>query len=134
MTPGTFLPGAYVRFTVHLSKDILQNKDPSAPLILGSVNEVETQPTYVVCKLKRHRWFQRDLKSRNPLTMSIGWRRFQTLPYYGIEKEVGAVKYDSGLITENPPIRALKYTPGTMHCAATFWGYGVASGVGVLCF
>lgn len=47
---------------------------------------------------------------------------------------MGAAKYDSGLLSENPPVRALKYTPGTMHCAAVFWGYGIASGVGVVCF
>jgi hypothetical protein len=36
-------------------------------------------------RLKRHRWFPKVLKARDPLVFSMGWRRFQSLPLYALE-------------------------------------------------
>ena len=83
--------------------------DPCYPVVVGGVQVGEGRLGYVRVRLKKHRWYSRVLKSRDPLVLSVGWRRFQSLPVYSTEDHNGRQ-------------RMIKYTPQHMHCTATLYG------------
>lgn len=131
----TFLPGEYVRFCFTPAKEFLEHYNEAEPLIIGGLLPGESTREYLTAKVKRHRWFPKILKSRNPLVLAVGWRRFQTLPIYALEQEnKTAMGIDTGLITETPPMKMLKYTPEHMHCQCIFYGYRVPAGSGLVAF
>lgn len=67
------------------------------------------QVGYMHLRFKRHRWYPKLLKNRDPLVFSAGWRRFQALPVFSQEDN-------------NQRHRMLKYSPEHMHCRATIFG------------
>ena len=83
--------------------------DPAYPVIVGGVLPEERQMGYMRVRLKKHRWHKRILKSFDPLVVSVGWQRYQTLPVYFIEDH-------------NKRQRMIKYTPEHLHCNACFYG------------
>ncbi|XP_026431239.1 ribosome biogenesis protein BMS1 homolog [Papaver somniferum] len=60
-------------------------------------------------RLKRHDWHMKLLKAGDPITVSAGWRRYQTIPIYA--SELDSKQYEIA-----------KYTPQYEHCLAMFWG------------
>ncbi|BDA50761.1 probable pre-rRNA-processing protein TSR1 homolog at N-terminal half [Coccomyxa sp. Obi] len=84
--------------------ELVKHWDPAQPLLVGGLSASEEGRGFLQLRLKRHRWFERLLKTRDPLIFSIGWRRFQML----------------------------KYSPEHMHCLANIYGALAPPNTGVL--
>ncbi|KAF7268429.1 hypothetical protein GWI33_018439 [Rhynchophorus ferrugineus] len=115
-----FRPGMYVRIEfTNVPSEFITNFDPTYPLVLGSLNMGEENIGFVNVKIKKHRWYSKILKTKDPLIISLGWRRFQTIPLYS-------------KLEDNLKFRYLKYTPEHLACNAHFWGPLTPQGTGFL--
>lgn len=106
--------GSYVKIVFdNLPCEFVENLDPEYPIVLGGLLATESRFGIMNVRIRRHRWHKKILKSQDPLILSLGWRRFQTIPIY--------TTTDSR--TRN---RMLKYTPEHAYCFASFYGPLVA--------
>lgn len=106
--------GLYVKIVFEeLPCEFVDNLDPEYPIVLGGLLATESRFGIMNVRIRRHRWHKKILKSNDPLILSLGWRRFQTIPIY--------TTTDSR--TRN---RMLKYTPEHAYCFASFYGPLVA--------
>lgn len=102
--------GLYVRLGFKmLPAEFVENFDASYPVLVGALNMAEENVGFVNCKVKKHRWYKKILKTNDPLIISMGWRRFQTVAVYA-------------KVEDNFRHRYLKYTPNHVTCSMTFWG------------
>ncbi|KAJ0969389.1 hypothetical protein J5N97_022266 [Dioscorea zingiberensis] len=115
-----FRTGSYLRLEVHdVPFEMVEHFDPCHPLLVGGIGLGEENVGYMQVRMKRHRWHRKVLKTRDPIIISVGWRRYQTIPVYAIEDRNGRH-------------RMLKYTPEHMHCLAMLWGPLAPPKTGVL--
>jgi len=101
--------------------EFVEHFEPCTPIIVGGLQPGEERLGVLVARVKKHRWHKKVLKSQDPLTFSIGWRRFQSLPLYATKDA-------------NLRLRNLKYTPEHMHCHALFYGPSTPPNTGLLAF
>ena len=73
---GHYKCGVYIRIEVRLDKAISRKLEPEYPVVLCSLKHQETSMCYVRVKIKKHRWYPHVLKPKDPVTFSIGWRKF----------------------------------------------------------
>lgn len=115
-----YRPGMYVRIEFeNVASEFVTNFDPTYPIVIGALNMGEENIGYVNVKIKKHRWYKKILKANDPLIISLGWRRFQTVPLYS-------------KLEDDLKFRYLKYTPEHLSCNAHFWGPITPQGTGFL--
>lgn len=102
--------GSYVRIVFeNVPMEFVENFDSRVPVIMGGLLPTELKFGIINARIRRHRWHKKILKTNDPLVLSLGWRRFQTLPIYTT----------SDSRTRN---RMLKYTPEHTYCFTSFYG------------
>ncbi|MCL7033729.1 hypothetical protein MKW94_018590 [Papaver nudicaule] len=102
--------GDYVRLDVHdVPPEMVENFDPRYPILVGGILEEEENSGYMQVKLRCHSWRFDLLMTGAPITVSAGWRRYQTTAVYAKE-------------SENGRHQLLNYTPEAKDCLAVFWG------------
>jgi ribosome biogenesis protein BMS1 len=114
--------GTYVRLELHsVPAELVEHFDPAYPLVVGGLLGAEERMGFVQMRIKRHRWHARTLKSNDPLVLSVGWRRFQSVPLFALDDH-------------SVRLRLLKYTPEHAHCFAALYAPGAAPNSGVCAF
>ncbi|CAH8552818.1 unnamed protein product [Schistosoma guineensis] len=117
-----FPPGVYVRIEIRgVPQQFLTRFDPCQPLVAGGLSSAEEAFGYLQIRFRTHRWLKRVLRSNDPLTVSIGWRRYQTVTVFSQEEH-------------NLRKRFLKYSLPHEHCLATIYGPLVPPKTGVIAF
>jgi len=120
---GHYKIGTYLRIEVEIDKEISRKLQPEYPVVLCSLKHQESGLALVRVKLKKHRWYPHILKNKDPITFSVGWRKFQSIPVFTMEDETGH--------SENT-MKMIKYTPKFGYCYAVFYAPTYAVGTSFL--
>ncbi|KAJ1844435.1 Glycoside hydrolase 2 (Mannanase, beta-galactosidase), partial [Coemansia sp. RSA 2703] len=108
--------GEYVKIVIEdMPFEFMNGFNPTIPIVVGGIPNEEGL-SLINMRIKRHRWYPRILKTGDPIVISVGWRRFQTIPTYYMNDRI-----------KN---RMLKYSPEHMHCNAVVFGPYVQPGTG----
>ncbi len=116
---GLYTKGHYVRVDVMVENKYLGQFTPEFPVLACGFDQQEGTLTYMRTRFKKHRWYPKILKTFDPLIVSVGWRRFQTIFTYVVEDL-------------NERRRLIKYTPKFDFCQGVFYGPSFAKGTAFL--
>ena len=100
---GMYNTGKYLRIDTMVENKYLDQFLPEFPILVCGFHQQEETLGYLRTRVKKHRWYPKILKTYDPLIISIGWRRFQTIFTYIVQ--------DS-----NERRRTIKYTPKFDFC------------------
>ncbi|KAI3872444.1 hypothetical protein MKW92_043116 [Papaver armeniacum] len=115
-----FRPGSYLRLEVQdVPFEMVENIDLYHPILVGGISPGEENVGYMQATLERHTWHRKLLKTGDPIIVSIGWRRYQTIPVYAKEDH-------------SEQLQMLNYTPVDTQCLAMFWGPLASPNTGVV--
>ena len=74
-----YRPGMYVRLELGgVPCELVDHLDPTFPLLLGGLLKGEEQLGFLQVRLKKHRWYPKILKNKDPLIISLG--ELESLP------------------------------------------------------
>ena len=102
--------GIYVRIELEQVEKVYYQFTPEMPIVLCAVKPMENTLGFLKTRFKKHRWYGKVLKTNDPVIISMGWYRYQTMPVYASEEQ-GADR-----------LRMLKYTPKHTHAFGVFYG------------
>ncbi|ELP90799.1 ribosome biogenesis protein BMS1, putative [Entamoeba invadens IP1] len=116
------ISGSYIKMTIEdVPASFIQKFNPKKIIIVGGVLKSEEQLTVMQAQVVKHRWFPKLVKTRNPIVISVGWRRYQTVATFSSEDLNGKQ-------------RMLKYTPKGVFCLMTFYGPACPNNSGLIAF
>ncbi|BFU20078.1 ribosome biogenesis protein bms1, putative [Entamoeba histolytica HM-1:IMSS-B] len=116
------IAGTYVRIVIeNVPAGFIRQFNPKRILLVGGVLRSEEQLTVMQALVLKHRWFPKLVKSKEPIVVSVGWRRYQTIATFSMEDLKGKQ-------------RMLKYTPKGVFCLMTFYGPACPSNSGIIAF
>ncbi|XP_026415365.1 ribosome biogenesis protein BMS1 homolog isoform X2 [Papaver somniferum] len=105
-----FRKGTYLKFEVRdVPFEMTKNIDSYCPILVGGISLKEENVGYMQARIKRHSWHRKSSKTRDPIIVSVGWRRYQIRPIYA--QEVGWRR-----------LHRIHCIPDHEDCLAMFWG------------
>ena len=99
-----------MRIEIQVEKRYSRQLSPDYPMVLCSLKHQETTHAFVRVRIKKHRGYPHVLKTKDPITFSMGWRKFQSIPVFTMQGDA-----------EDDRQRMIKYTPKFGHCYAVFY-------------
>ena len=116
--------GSYVRIDIKkIKRKYVNHFSPNHPIVLASLSlqEQETKMGFLKIKFIKHLWYPKILKTNDPIILSIGWRRFQTIMSFCVEDK-------------NTRLRLVKYTPKFGSVTAICYGPLMPINIAVIAF
>jgi len=106
---GMYGRGKYIKIEAMIENKYISQFNPEFPILVCGFDQQEGNLTYMRTRFKKHRWYPKIMKTFDPLIISMGWRRFQTIFSYVSEDP-------------NQRRRLIKYTPKFDFCQAICYG------------
>jgi len=111
--------GQYVRINIKGIRFSNYKSFNEKPIIVNFHDYKEENLGYNLVRFKRHRWYRSLLKSYDPLIISAGFRRFQSIPVF-VQKD------------QSDRMRFLKYTPQFDYTYLVIYGPYLAHNTGIV--